>query len=103
MARTPIYPGEILADRLAEIGMSAAELARRIEVPANRVSQIIASKRSITAKTALRLGRYFGASPDLWINLQRTYDLDLARQRIGDAIERIETQGTDQQAVPART
>ena len=77
--------------------------ARRIEVPANRVSQIIASKRSITADTALRLGRYFGASTDLWMKLQKTYDLDLARQRIGDAIERIETRGTDQQAAPART
>jgi antitoxin HigA-1 len=89
MARTPIHPGEILADELGELGISAAELARLIEVPANRVSQIIAGKRNITADTALRLGRYFGTSPDLWMNLQKTYELDLARAEIGPALERL--------------
>ncbi len=89
MARTPIHPGEILADELKEIGVSAAELARTLDVPANRVSQIIAGKRSITADTALRLGRYFGTSPDLWMNLQKTYELDLARQQLGKAIKHI--------------
>lgn len=89
MARTPIHPGEILADELDELGISAAELARLIEVPANRVSQIIAGKRNITADTALRLGRYFGTSPDLWMNLQKTYELDLARAEIGPALERL--------------
>ena len=81
MARTPIHPGEILADELEEIGISAAELARTLGVPANRISQIIAGKRAISADTALRLARYFGTTPDLWMNLQKTYELDLARQQ----------------------
>lgn len=74
MTRTPIHPGEILADELKELGLSAAELGRLIEVPANRVSQIVAGKRNITADTALRLGHYFGTSPGLWMNLQQTYE-----------------------------
>ena len=89
MARTPIHPGEILADELKEIDLSAAELARTLGVPANRISQIIAGKRAISADTALRLGRYFGTSPDLWVNLQKTYELDLARRQIGQAIKDI--------------
>jgi len=89
MARTPIHPGEILADELEEIGISAAELARTLAVPANRISQIIAQKRSISADTALRLARYFGTSADLWMNLQKTYELDLARQQLGKAIRNI--------------
>jgi addiction module HigA family antidote len=80
MARTPIHPGEILADELEEIGLSAAQLARTIEVPANRISRISAGKRSVTADTALRLARYFGTSADFWMNLQKACDLDLARQ-----------------------
>jgi len=89
MARTPIHPGEILADELSEIGISAAELARTLEVPANRISQIIARKRAISADTALRLARYFGTSADLWMNLQKTYELDLARRQSGNAINHI--------------
>jgi addiction module HigA family antidote len=89
MARTPIHPGEILADELEEIGLTAAELARLLEVPANRISQIISGKRAITADTALRLARYFGTSPDLWMNLQKTYELDQARRELGDAIQHI--------------
>ena len=89
MARTPIHPGEILADELDEIGLTAAELARILEVPANRISQIISGKRAITANTALRLARYFGTSPDLWMNLQKTYELDLARKEVGNAIKHI--------------
>lgn len=89
MARTPIHPGEILADELKEIGISAAQLARTLDVPANRFSQIIAGKRAVSADTALRLARYFGTSPDLWMNLQKTYELDLARQQLGKAISHI--------------
>ena len=89
MSRTPIHPGEILGDELKEIGVSANELARLIGVPANRISQILAGKRSVTADTALRLGRYFGTSADLWMNLQKTYELDLARRDIGEVLERI--------------
>ena len=89
MTRTPIHPGEILADELRELGLSAAELARLIEAPANRVSQIMAGKRNITADTALRLGHYFGVSPDFWMNLQKTYELDLARVEIGPTLQRL--------------
>lgn len=89
MARTPIHPGEVLADELKEIGISAAELARKLNVPANRISQIVAGKRAISADTALRLGRYFGTSADLWMNLQKIYDLDLARRELGNSIRHI--------------
>lgn len=90
MARTPIHPGEILSDELCELGISAAELARLIHVPANRVSQILSGKRNITADTALRLGRWFGTGPQLWLNLQQAYDLDLTRQQLGEELEAIE-------------
>ena len=89
MARTPIHPGEILADELDELDMSAAELARLLDVPANRISQILAGKRTISADTALRLGHYFGTSADLWMNLQKTYELDAARAVIGAELERL--------------
>ncbi len=89
MARTPIHPGEVLADELGQIGISSAELARTLRVPANRISQIIAGKRAISADTALRLGRYFGTTPDFWMNLQKTYELDLARQSLGKVLSRL--------------
>ena len=89
MARTPIHPGAILADELEELGMSARELATVLEVPANRLYQIVAGKRNVTADTALRLARYFDMSPDFWMNLQTAYELDLARQQIGSSIKRI--------------
>ena len=93
MARKPIHPGEILADELAELGMNAAQLARAIHVPTNRVSQIIAGKRAITADTALRLGKWFGTGPHIWLNLQQAYELDLVRQDIGTALENISRRG----------
>ncbi len=89
MARTPIHPGEILGDELEELGLSSAELARLIEVPANRVSQIISGRRAISADTALRLGRYFGTSADLWMNLQKTYELDRARIELGTTLDHL--------------
>ena len=89
MARTPIHPGEILADELEEIDLSAKQLADLIDVPPNRLYQILAGKRNVTADTALRLSRYFGTSPDFWMNLQTAFELDLARQEIGKRIERI--------------
>ena len=70
MARTPIHPGEILGDELEEIGLSAKRLADAIEVPPNRLYQILAGKRNMTADTALRLGRYFGMPAAFWMNLQ---------------------------------
>ena len=89
MARTPIHPGEILADELEEIDLSAKKLADLLEVPPNRLYQILAGKRNITADTALRLSRYFGTSADFWMSLQMAYELDLARQEIGKQIQRI--------------
>jgi addiction module HigA family antidote len=87
MAREPIHPGEILADELTELGISAAELARQIKVPANRISQIISGKRSITADTALRLGKWFGTGPKIWLNLQQAYDLDVATLEMGSDLD----------------
>ena len=89
MARTPIHPGEILADELEDTGLTAKKLADAIEVPPNRLYQILAGKRNVTADTALRLSRYFGTSAAFWMNLQSAYELDSARQRIGKAIEHI--------------
>ena len=89
MARTPIHPGEILADELEETGLSAKKLADVIDVPPNRLYQLIAGKRSMTADTALRLGQYFGMAADFWMNLQSAYERDLARQENGKAIQRI--------------
>jgi addiction module HigA family antidote len=89
MPRTPIHPGAILADELKTIDISSAELARTLQVPANRISQIVSGKRSITADTALRLGRYFGTSPEFWMNLQKIYDLDLAVKTLGKALNKI--------------
>src|ERR1700681_4963916 len=89
MARTPIHPGEILGDELAEIGLSAKKLADFIGVPPNRLYQLLAGKRNVTADTALRLGQYFGMSSDFWMNLQSAYELDLARQENGRAIAQI--------------
>jgi addiction module HigA family antidote len=89
MARTPIHPGEILSDELEEIGLSAKALADVIQVPPNRLYQILSGKRNVTADTALRLGQYFGMSSDFWMNLQSAYELDLARQQNGKSISRI--------------
>ena len=89
MAREAIHPGEILADELEEIEITATELSRQIDVPPNRISQIIHAKRDITADTALRLGKFFGTGPELWINLQKAYDLDKARAEIGAKIQKI--------------
>ncbi|ETW94235.1 MAG: XRE family transcriptional regulator [Candidatus Entotheonella factor] len=93
MPREAIHPGEFLADELQELEMTAAELARLLQVPANRISQIIAGKRGITADTALRLGHYFGTGPTIWLNLQQAYDLDMARQQAGPDIDRIPQHG----------
>ncbi len=89
MARTPIHPGEIFADELEEISLTAKKLADVIQVPPNRLYQILAGKRNLTADTALRLSRYFGTSADFWMNLQSAYELDLARQTSGKVIQRL--------------
>lgn len=87
--KDPIHPGEILLDEIQEIGLNAAELARRIDVPENRVYQIVGKQRNLTADTALRLGQFFNTGPEFWMNLQKSYELDVARQKVGDKLERI--------------
>jgi addiction module HigA family antidote len=79
MPERPIHPGEILKDELDTLRLNAAELARAVKVPANRISQIVTGKRSISADTALRLGQLFGTGPQFWLNLQTAYELDVAR------------------------
>jgi antitoxin HigA-1 len=91
MARSAIHPGEHIADQLAALQMSAAELARRLGVPTNRVTSIVNGQRSITGDTALRLGHFFGNSAQFWLNLQVTYDLRIAEQKAGRAIESLPT------------
>jgi antitoxin HigA-1 len=80
LARTPIHPGEILADELKETGLSARRLADVIGVSPKRVYQILAGKRNVTADTAGRLGGCFGMSAECWMKLQSAYELDLARE-----------------------
>jgi len=84
----PIHPGEILEDELEELGLSANALARCLSVPANRISFIINGKRSITADTALRLAKFFGTSPEFWLNLQSDFDLKTAIKKSGKRIDR---------------
>ena len=86
MPRTPIHPGEHLAEELRELGLSAAELSRQIDVPVNRITGIIHGQRGITADTALRLGHWFGTSPQFWMNLQQNYELRLAENQVGAKI-----------------
>ena len=89
MARSPIHPGEHLAEAIEALGVTAAQLARDIKVPANRVTGILHFTRAITADTALRLGRTFGTSPEFWMNLQQIYELRRAEQEIGEDIKTI--------------
>src|SRR5712691_7258779 len=91
MARPAIHPGEILADELAEIGVSPTELARQLKVPPNRITQIIQGKRSITGDTALRLAHWFKTSPEFWLNLQSARDIRLAQRQLGGTIRRLPT------------
>ena len=88
MARPAIHPGEILADELQEFEMSAAELARILHVPTNRITQILNGQRGITADTALRLGQWLGTGAELWLNLQKSYELRVAEQEIGEEIKK---------------
>ena len=87
MPVTAIHPGEHLAEELEALDMSAAELARKLDVPTNRVTQILNGTRSITGDSALRLGHFFGTSAQFWLNLQSLYDLRLAQQKTGRAIK----------------
>jgi antitoxin HigA-1 len=91
MPITAIHPGEHLADELETLRMSAAELARKLKVPTNRITGILNGQRAITGDTALRLGHFFGTSPQFWLNLQSLYDLRLAEQKAGKAIKVLPT------------
>ena len=86
-----IHPGEHLAEELKELNMSAAALARQLQVPTNRITQILNGRRDITADTALRLAHFFGTSAVFWINLQSLYDLRVAQQEAGKTIKTLPT------------
>lgn len=84
----PIHPGEHLQEEMKELGLTASALATALRVPPNRVTQILKGVRAITADTALRLARYFGTTPEFWLNLRQSYDLRVARRAVGKRIER---------------
>ncbi|MGA2186152.1 MAG: HigA family addiction module antitoxin [Bryobacteraceae bacterium] len=87
MAVAAIHPGEHLAEELKELGMSAAELARKLDVPTNRITGILNGQRAITGDTALRLAHFFGTSAEFWSNLQSLYELRVARKKVGKSIK----------------
>jgi addiction module HigA family antidote len=89
MPRSAIHPGEHLAEELGELGLSASELAREIEVPVNRITGILNGQRGVTADTALRLGHWFGTTPQFWMNLQQLYELRLAERAVGEKLARL--------------
>jgi antitoxin HigA-1 len=82
-----VHPGEHLAEELQELGMSAAELARKLSVPTNRITSILNGQRAITGDTALRLAHFFGTSAQFWLNLQALYELRTAEKKAGKSIK----------------
>jgi antitoxin HigA-1 len=86
-----IHPGEHLAEELSELKMSAAELARRLNVPTNRITEILNGRRAVTGDTALRLAHFFGTSAEYWLNLQSLYEIRIAERRIGKSVQRLPT------------
>ena len=103
MPRDPIHPGQFLADELAELDMTAAELARELHVPPNRIYQILSGKRALTADTALRLGQWLGTSAEFWMNLQKLYELRLTEQQAGEEIRRTVAHRHSRALQPAQT
>src|SRR5580698_10609203 len=91
MPVTAIHPGEHLAEELSELGMSAAALARKLEVPTNRITEILNGRRAITGDTALRLAHFFGTTAEFWLNLQSLYEIQVAEQRAGKSIRALPT------------
>jgi antitoxin HigA-1 len=91
MVRTPIHPGEHLAEELKALNMSAAELGRQLKVPTNRITEILNGQRAITGDTALRLAHFFGTTAQFWLNLQSLYELRLAEQKAGKTIRALPT------------
>jgi antitoxin HigA-1 len=98
MDRPAVHPGEVLADELNELDVTATELSRQIGVPANRISQIIQGKRAVTGDTALRLGHWFQTSAQFWLNLQMAYDLWQASEEFGREIAALPTKSTVRRA-----
>jgi antitoxin HigA-1 len=86
--RTPVHPGRVLKLELEEAGLSANAAALALRIPANRLTEIVNGKRSISADTAMRLGRFFGTSAQMWLNLQSQYDLQIAEEQFAAKIER---------------
>jgi addiction module HigA family antidote len=91
MPITAIHPGEHLAEELSELGMSAAELARQLEVPTNRITEILNGRRAITGDTALRLAHFFGTTAEFWLNLQSLYEIRVAMRKSGKSIKSLPT------------
>ena len=91
MAVLAIHPGEHLAEELKELNMSAAALARKLEVPTNRITEILNGRRAITGDTALRLAHFFGTSAEFWLNLQKLYELRLAEKKASKTIKALPT------------
>nr|WP_285295374.1 HigA family addiction module antitoxin [Aureimonas altamirensis] len=102
MARPPIHPGEILADELNELGVSASELSRQLNVPRNRITQIIKGQRGISGDTALRLGQWFGTSAQFWLNLQSSYDIRVAENAVGSEVAALPTRLPGEGREPSR-
>jgi antitoxin HigA-1 len=92
--RPAIHPGEILIEELTELGVTPTELSRQINVPPNRVTQIIHGRRGVAGDTARRLGHWFGTSAQFWLNLQSAYDIRIAEERAGREIARLPTRTT---------
>ncbi len=86
-----VHPGEILKEELAELGVTPTAFARQIDVPPNRISQIIAGKRSISGDSALRFGHWFGVEPQFWLNLQTQFDLAAAERKVGASVRVLPT------------
>ena len=91
MPTMSIHPGEHLAEELRELGVSAAALARALKVPTNRLTQILNGRRAISGDTALRLGHFFGTSPQFWMNLQALYEVRQAQQKVGKTVQTLPT------------
>ncbi len=98
MALPAMHPGEVLNDELETLGISATGLARQLNVPANRITQIVRGKRAITGDTALRLGHWFGMNPQFWLNLQSAYDLWRASEAAGAEIEALPSRPAHERA-----
>lgn len=106
MPRPAVHPGKVLAEELRALGVIPTELSRQIDVPPNRISQIIHGKRSVTGDTALRLAHWFGTTAEFWLNLQNAHDLRVARESLGKKIERLPTRRiarNEKQSSPLRS